>query len=158
MSGLATRVINRSIGNGFRVFFLRQDKKWLLISRCLYLCFTGSLPLARENMYAIANRPQSELPCCCWTRWTFTSRDFLLAYRALSWSWKSFFKVPLYRLSYTFTQDSLKDETHQWLPPMKWVWILPGGRCGNLDGCYSNRVSRRPFCAGYLLQTSWVAE
>ena len=30
----------------------------------------------REQVSYIANRPQSELPCCC-TRWTLTSRDFL---------------------------------------------------------------------------------
>ena len=29
---------------------------------CRYLCLTGSLPLVRQNRYAIANRAQSEFP------------------------------------------------------------------------------------------------
>ena len=89
-SGLATRVINRSTGKGFSVFSFRHINRWLLISDCRYFCFAGSLLQTRENMYAIANRPQSELPCCCWTRWTFTSRDFWFPYSALSCSCRSF--------------------------------------------------------------------
>ena len=42
MSGLATRVINRSTGKGFTVFFFRHVHRWLLISPCLYFCFATS--------------------------------------------------------------------------------------------------------------------
>ena len=50
MSGQATRVINRSTGNSFDVFALKQVKRCFLISDCLYFCFTGSLLSAREDM------------------------------------------------------------------------------------------------------------